>query len=102
MTLKRFGTVKARHPVEHLSENGSPYTAKQKRDFAAPPKLAPCFTPMKRPETNGMAEAFVKTLKRDYVRIAGRQRRSLDGSMTATRSIYTQRSPREFIRAQAQ
>jgi Integrase core domain len=29
--------------------------------------LDPCFTPVESPESNGMAEAFVKTFKRDYV-----------------------------------
>ena len=29
--------------------------------------LEPCFTPVESPESNGMAEAFVKTFKRDYV-----------------------------------
>jgi len=31
--------------------------------------LVPCFTPVESPESNGMAEAFVKTFKRDYVRV---------------------------------
>src|SRR6201981_1416428 len=31
--------------------------------------LEPCFTPVESPESNGMAEAFVKTFKRDYVRV---------------------------------
>jgi putative transposase len=30
----------------------------------------PCFTPVESPESNGMAEAFVKTFKRDYVRVS--------------------------------
>jgi transposase InsO family protein len=30
--------------------------------------LLPCFTPVESPESKGMAEAFVKTFKRDYVR----------------------------------
>ena len=29
--------------------------------------LEPCFTPVESPESNGVAEAFVKTFKRDYV-----------------------------------
>lgn len=29
--------------------------------------LEPCFTPVESPESNGMAAAFVKTFKRDYV-----------------------------------
>jgi putative transposase len=32
--------------------------------------LVPCSTPVESPESNGMAEAFVKTLKRDYVRVS--------------------------------
>jgi transposase InsO family protein len=53
-------------PIEHLSDNGSPYTAKETRDFAAALNLVPCFTPVRSPESNGMSEAFVKTFKRDY------------------------------------
>lgn len=109
---KRFGAVRAPHPIEHLSDNGSPYTAKQTRDFAVALNLVPCFTPVKSPESNGMSEAFVKTLKRDYVRIS-----PLPDAKTALRQIagwiddYNEihphsalrmRSPREFIRAQAQ
>jgi transposase InsO family protein len=29
----------------------------------------PCFTPVRSPESNGIAEAFIETLKRDYVYI---------------------------------
>jgi hypothetical protein len=30
----------------------------------------PCFTPIESPESNGMAEAFVKPFKRGYVRVS--------------------------------
>ena len=66
---QRFGTDRAPHPVEHLSDNGSCHTAKDTRNFALALGLIPCFTPVRSPESNGMSEAFVKTLKRDYVRI---------------------------------
>jgi transposase InsO family protein len=66
---RRVGTDRAPHPVEHLSDNGSCYTAKDTRDFAVAPGLVPCFTPVRSPESNGMSEAFVKTLKRDYARV---------------------------------
>ena len=54
---KRFAAIRAPHPIEHLSDcpkgtlrvNGSPYTAKETRDFAAALNLAPCFTPVCRP-----------------------------------------------------
>lgn len=68
--VSRFDALRAPHPVEWLSDNGSPYTAKPTRDFAAALNLVPCFTPVASPESNGMSEAFVKTFKRDYVRIA--------------------------------
>lgn len=66
---RRFGSDRAPHPVEHLSDNGSPYTAGETRDFARQLGLVPCFTPVRSPESNGMSEAFVKTLRRDYVRV---------------------------------
>ena len=66
---KRFGAIQASHAVEWLSDNGSAYTAGETLDFAAALGLVPCFTPVRSPESNGIAEAFVKTFKRDYVRI---------------------------------
>jgi putative transposase len=39
-------------------------------DIAVTLNPVPCCTPVESPENNGMAEAFVKTLKRDYVRIS--------------------------------
>lgn len=109
---KRFSGLRAALPVEWLTDNGSPYTAKDTRDFATALNLVPCFTPVQSPESNGMAESFVKTFKRDYVRV-----NPLPDAITALRQIarwfedYNQnhphsglrmRSPREFIRAQAQ
>ena len=66
---RRFGTDRAPQAIEHLSDSGSCYTAKQTRDFAAALGLTPCFTPIRSPESNGMSKSFVKTLKRDYVRV---------------------------------
>ena len=66
---RRFSSGRALHWIEHLSDNGSCYIAKDTRDFAAALGLVPCFTPVRSPESNGMSEAFVKTFKRDYVRV---------------------------------
>jgi transposase InsO family protein len=108
----RFAALRSPHPLEWLTDNGSAYTAKDTRDFATALNLVPCFTPVQSPESNGISEAFVKTFKRDYVRI-----NPLPDALTALRQIagwfedYNEnhphsglrmRSPREFLRAQAQ
>ena len=109
---KRFASMRAPHRIEHLSDNGSPYTAKETRDFAEALNLVPCFTPVKSPESNGMSEAFVKTFKRDYLRInplpdARKVLRQIAGWIDDYNEIHPHsalrmRSPRECIRAQTQ
>lgn len=64
---KRFNTAGAPHRVEWLSDNGSCFTARETVEFASWLGLVCRFTPVRSPESNGMAEAFVKTVKRDYV-----------------------------------
>lgn len=106
----RFRAIRAPHPVEWLSDNGSPYTAQDTRRFAMQLNLAPCFTPVASPESNGICEAFVKTLKRDYVRVnpipdAATALDQLAGwfedyNESHPHSGLKMRSPREFIRAQ--
>ena len=106
----RFAAIQAPHPLEWLTDNGSVYTAKDTRDFALAINLVPCFTPVQSPESNGISESFVKTFKRDYVRV-----HPLPDALTAFRQIagwfedyndnhpysgLKMRSPREFIRAQ--
>jgi transposase InsO family protein len=49
--------------------NGSIFAAGRTLEIAVALNLEPCFTPAESPESNGMAEAFVKTFKRDYVRV---------------------------------
>ena len=65
----RFGTgVRTTpHSIEWLSDNGPIYTAHATRDFGRGLGLLVCNTPAYSPESNGMAEGFVKTFKRDYV-----------------------------------
>ena len=67
---RRFGISKAPHAVEWLSDNGSAYIAKDTLDTATALGLNLCFTPVRSPESNGIAEAFVKTFKRDYTRLS--------------------------------
>jgi putative transposase len=56
-------------PVEMLSGNGPPYIAKETRVDPCRLGLKPCFTPIKSPQSNGISEAFVNTLKRDYAQV---------------------------------
>ena len=70
---KRFGANKtADHTVEWLTDNGSCYTAKDTQSFAKMLGLKPVTTPVSSPQSNGMAESFVKTFKRDYANLADR------------------------------
>lgn len=50
---KRFADARVLHSIEHLSANGSPYTAPETRNFTIALNLAPCFTPVARPQSNG-------------------------------------------------
>lgn len=65
----RFGTQEAPHWIEWLTDNGSCFIAKETLSFARSTRIISCFTPVRSPESNGMAEAFVKTLKRDYASV---------------------------------
>jgi len=67
---KRFGAFRAPYRVQWLSDNGSIFAAHKTVEIALALNLEPCFTPVESPESNGMAEAFVKTFKRDYVRVS--------------------------------
>ncbi len=108
----RFGAPRAPHRLQWLTDNGSIYIAAKTIDIALALGLEPCFTPVESPESNGMAEAFVKTFKRDYVRV-----NPIPDAATALAAIgewmddYNEvhphsrlgyRSPREYIRANVQ
>lgn len=104
---RRFGLVdKLPRPIEWLSDNGSPYTAGETRALARDIGLVPCTTPIQSPQSNGMAEAFVKLIKRDYARVnpkpdAASVLRQLDAWFEHYNSVHPHkalgyRSPREF------
>jgi putative transposase len=109
---RRFNSLRAPHPIQWLADNGSAYAAHETLEFAAALALVPCFTPVRSPESNGVSEAFVKTLKRDYARIQPRP-----DALTVLQQLPTwiddynenhphsglrMCSPREFIRSQSQ
>ena len=104
----RFGRVN-RLPgtIEWLTDNGGCYLARETRRFAREIGLVPRTTPLESPQSNGMAEAFVRTLKRDYVRVspvpdAASVLRQLPGWLTHYNTVHPHRAlgyraPREFI-----
>jgi putative transposase len=59
--------------VQWLAGNGSAHTAGETTNFAVALNLVTCFTRVRSPESNGVREACVKTVKRDYVRVNRRQ-----------------------------
>ena len=66
---KRFGSVEAvpaGHVLEFLSDNGGAYIAHDTRRIARSLGLMPINTPVCSPQSNGMAESFVNTFRRDY------------------------------------
>jgi putative transposase len=106
---RRFGSSHLPHPVQWLSDNGSCYRAHDTIDFAIGLGLVPCFTPVRSPQSNGMAEAFVKTFKRDYVFVHDRpDAQTVLSQLSAWFEDYNEshphkalqmKSPREFIRS---
>ena len=63
----RFGLVdRVPEKIQWLSDNGPAYVAHDTRNFARMMGMEVCTTPYYSPESNGMAESFVKTFKRDH------------------------------------
>ena len=63
----RFKQTRAPRTIQFLTDRGSIYRADETRLLARSLNLQSCFTMAYSPESNGMAEALVKTIKRDYV-----------------------------------
>lgn len=64
---KRFTETKAPREIQFLTDRGSIYRSEETIQFGRSLGLKSCFTMAYSPESNGMAESLVKTLKRDYV-----------------------------------
>jgi len=68
---KRFGAVEAMPAgslLQFMSDDGSAYIAHETRRIARSLGLTPVTTPVCSPQSKGLAESFVNTFKRDYVR----------------------------------
>jgi putative transposase len=109
----RFGLINTLpKPIEWLTDNGSCFIAKDTRSLLMDIGMEPCSTPVRSPQSNGMAEAFVKTFKRDYVLV-----NPLPDAMTVIAQLPSwfehyntlhphralgYRSPREFLNRQTE
>jgi len=66
LTVRR-GARPSAQGIKFLSDNGPEYTSHRFRPFVRAMELLPCHTPRRSPESNGLAEAFFGSVKRDYV-----------------------------------
>ena len=65
---KRFcESLRAPREIQWLIDRGAIYRARSVQALSKHLNLLCCYTRAYSPESNGMAEAFVKTIKRDYV-----------------------------------
>jgi putative transposase len=106
---RRFTNRVLPHPIEWLSDNGSCYRTHETISFAQSIGLVSCFTPIRSPQSNGMAESFVKTFKHDYVYVHDRpDAQSVLAQLPRWFEDYNEnhphkalrtKSPREFIRS---
>ena len=67
---KRFSNTRAPRQIEWLTDRGSIYRAYNVQALGRELNLKCCYTASYSPESNGMAEAFVGTIKRDYVYVS--------------------------------
>ncbi len=106
---RRFGDALPASPVEWLTDNGSAYRAHETRAFAREIGLEPRTTAVRSPQSNGIAESFVKTMKRDYIEMMPKpDSRTAVGNLAIAFEHYNEhhphsalgyRSPREFLRS---
>jgi len=66
----RFGDLRTPREIQFLSDRGSIYRAKDTVQMGRWLGLKSCFTAAYSPQSNGMSEAFVGTIKRDYVYVS--------------------------------
>lgn len=106
----RFPVLKVLpHKIQWLTDNGPGYVAEETVLFGRSLGFEICTTAPYSPESNGMAEAFVKTFKRDYVAFgdlssAERVLKQLpewfeDYNEIAPHKGLAMKSPREYLRS---
>lgn len=89
-------------------EFGSAYRAHATKAFAQMLRLEPCTTAVRSPESDGIAESLVKTIKRDYINLMLKpDNQAAVMNLAVAFNHYNEhhphsalgyRSPREYIR----
>lgn len=107
----RFPNGKPVRTIEFLSDRGAIYRAHNVVQFTKELNLKSCFTASYSPESNGMSEALVKTIKRDYVYVSDCESAQVvmellphwinDYNENAPHSALKMMSPRNFIRSRS-
>jgi putative transposase len=111
-TIERhFQALKVPHRLEWLSDNGSAYIARQTAQVAPALGIDLHSAPVRSPQSNGMSEALVKTLRRDYASTVNLPNAETilallpqwidDYCEVHPHSRLNLRSPREFLRLSA-
>lgn len=104
----RFKALKTPHRIQWLTDRGMIYRATGTQLMANKLGLINCYTRAYSPESNGMAEAFVKRFKEDYVYTNDVENATKtielikewieDYNENAPHSALGMKSPREFMR----
>ena len=105
---KRFKESSLPHRIQWLTDNGPCYTAHETVNLGRMLGFDVRTTPSYSPKSNGMAEALVKTIKRDYVwfgdlrdaeTVMGQLHRWFeDYNQNAPHKALKMMSPREFLK----
>ena len=95
---RRFGDALPASPVEWLTDNGSVYRAHETRAFAREIGLEPRTTAVRSPQSNGIAESFVKTMKRDYIEMMPKpDSRTAVGNLAIAFEHYNEHHPHSAL-----
>ncbi len=98
-----FGRNLPAFPVEWLTDNGSTYRFHRTCQFARMVGLEPKHTAVRNPESNEMAESFVKTMKRNYISTMPKtdgltKVKNLEKAFEHYNEWHPYRSPWEYLR----
>lgn len=99
----RFGKVtKLPHTIQWLTDNGPCYGARSTVNYCRSLGFEVCTTAPYSPESNGMAEAFVKTFKRDYAYVNDlHDAKSVMEKLGSWFDDYNEKAPHKGLRMMA-